>query len=261
MATRNIEPQHTNTIFMLPLTSLTPSQLYISADKLKAVESWFHGDISKMEPIPVKELAGRLLMTDGHTRAMAALLQGIRSVPCIWDTDALDWAAYAADISMCAEEGITSVEALARRIVSAREYELLWHRRCDALYDEWYYKVLKQGDEVIFFTLRPIPADEYDIRPLAMGDDKDIEYFQLYHNHIPAARGCIEKYSYAFWEAADIKTYAEYRGQGFGSAMTAYLTNKILSSGKTATCRTLPKNGPMNRILEKAGYQRLYENC
>ncbi len=246
-------------IFLLPLSQLTPSQLYISEQKLITVESWFHGDITKMEPIPVKKLAGRLLMTDGHTRATAALRQGLSSVPCIWDTDDLDWAAYAADINMCAEEGITSVEALAKRIVSPENYRLLWHSRCDALYDESYYKILRQEQEVIFFTRHPTPIGSYDIRPLDRGTDSGkIAYYQLYHNGIPVARGCIERYSYEFWEAADIKTFAEHRNHGFGSAITAWLTNQIAASGKTATCRTLPQNSPMNRVIEKCGYQKLY---
>ncbi len=244
-------------IFMLKIDALTPSQLYISADKLRAVREWFDGDVTKMDPIPVKKLAGRLLMTDGHTRAAAAFLSGADTLPCVWDTDDMDWAAYAADITMCAEEGITSVRKLADRIVPAEDYEILWRRRCDALYDEWYYKVLKQEDEVIFFTRQPVETCDCDIRPADLGYDAN--YYQLFHNGIPVAAGCIEKYSFEFWEAADIRTVKEYRNRGFGFRMTAFLTNLIVNSGKTATCRTLPENAGMNRVIEKCGYEKLYE--
>lgn len=246
-------------VFMMKIDDLTPSQLYISAEKLRTVREWFDGDVSKMDPIPVKKLAGRLLMTDGHTRAAAALLAGLDTLPCIRDTDDMDWAAYAADITMCAEEGITSVRKLAERIVSAEDYEILWRKRCDGMYDEWYYKVLKQGEEVIFFTRHPVDIDRknFDIRPLDLGFDAD--YYQLFHDGVPVATGCIEKYSFEFWEAADIRTVKEYRNRGFGFQMTAFLTNLIAASGKTATCRTLPENISMNRVIEKCGYRKLYE--
>ncbi len=246
-------------VFMLSMDALTPSQLYISEEKLRRVRQWFDGDLSKMEPIPVKKLAGRLLMTDGHTRAAAAFLAGLDALPCVWDTDDMDWAAYAADINLCAEEGITSVAKLAERIVSAEDYDVLWRGRCDALYDEWYYKVLKQEDEVIFFT-RQTPGIDLrglDIRPLDLGFEEP--YFQLYIDGIPAARGCIEHYSFEFWEAADIRTEKEFRGRGYGTLLTAYLTDKIVSEGKTATCRTLPENAAMTRVIEKCGYRKLYE--
>lgn len=249
-------------IFMTKISALTPSQLYISQEKLARVQSWFQqaGDIVKMEPIPVRNLAGRLVMAGGHTRAAAAYLRGFRSLPCVWDRDDRDWAAYAADINMCAEEGITSVEKLASRIVSGADYKRLWNGRCDALYDEWYYKVLKQEEEIICFTRKEVPAGTWDIRPFDMEtDDEDIEYFQLYHEGTPVARGCIERYSFEFWEAADIRTYEAFRGRGFGMAITAYLTNRIVSAGKTATCRTLPGNVRMARIMEKCGYQKLYQ--
>ena len=246
-------------VSMLAMDALTPSQLYISEEKLRRVRSWFDGDLSKMEPIPVKHLAGRLLMTDGHTRASAAFLAGLDRLPCVWDTDDMDWAAYAADINLCAEEGITSIEKLAERIVSAEDYDILWPGRCDTLRDEWYYKVLKQEDEVIFFTRHPSGIDLHglDIRPLDLGFEEP--YYQLYIDEIPVARGCIEHYSFEFWEAADIRTEKEFRGRGYGTLISAYLTDKIVSSGKTATCRTLPENAAMNRIIQKCGFRKLYE--
>ena len=82
---------------------------------------------------------------------------------------------------------------------------------------------------------------------------------QLYIDGIPAAQGCIEHYSYDFWEAADIRTEKAFRGRGYGTLLTAYLTDKIVTSGKTATCRTLPENAAMNRVIEKCGYRKLYE--
>ena len=245
-------------IFITDVSMLTPSQLYISSEKLKNVQSWFDGDMEKMNPIPIKKLAGRFLITDGHTRVTAAYLCGIKSIPCVWDTDDMDWAAYAADINICAEEGITSVDALSKRIVSGADYKTLWQDRCEAMYDEWYYKMLRQKDEVIFFTRQMTAGVSYDVRPIDIGISEG-EYFQMYVDDIPVARGCIERYSYEFWEAADIRTSPEFRCLGYGHAITVFLTNQIVSCGKTATCRTLPENNGMNRIIERCGYKKLYE--
>ena len=60
-------------IVKLRLRDLQPSQFYISAGKLKAIERWLHPeDLSGFQPIPVKLLDGKPVMTDGHTRAVAA---------------------------------------------------------------------------------------------------------------------------------------------------------------------------------------------
>ncbi len=250
-------------IFMLPIDRLTPSQLYISEKKLDGIRTWFDGNrlsdsIGKTEPIPLKRMAGRLLMLDGHTRAVAAYLAGARELPCIWEPDEWDWAAYAADIDLCASEGILSVEALSRRIVPEEAYKVLWDDRCDALYGELPYKVLTEGKEKIFFTRDPVPfSGSCEIRPWDSGFD-DGEYFALFENGSLAAFGSVETYSFEFREAASVRVLPEFRGKGYGRAITAFLTNRITGEGKTATCRTLPENGPMNRIIRDCGYKRLY---
>ena len=52
----------------LRLKDLQPSQLYISEEKLREVEEWLDAsDLSNFEPIPIKLLDNRLVITDGHT--------------------------------------------------------------------------------------------------------------------------------------------------------------------------------------------------
>ena len=41
-------------------------------------------------------------MTDGHTRAVAAVRAGLKTVPLVWDEDELDW-----DILMVQRTGLT----------------------------------------------------------------------------------------------------------------------------------------------------------
>jgi len=116
---------------MFPLTNLQPSQLCISAGKLRLIMEWFNpADIESFDPIPVKLLDNKILMTDGHTRAIAAHLAGWENVPIYWDEAELYMRAYAIDIKWCDEENIRSPIDLAGRIVPHKDYERLWRKRC-----------------------------------------------------------------------------------------------------------------------------------
>jgi len=117
--------------FLFPIAKLQPSQLYISDGKMRLVREWFNpGDLAGFDPIPVKRFQGKTLMTDGHTRAVAAHLAGLDSVPVYWDEDELDMRAYAMDIQWCDQEEIHSPVDLAGRVVPYKDYERLWRKRC-----------------------------------------------------------------------------------------------------------------------------------
>lgn len=117
--------------FTFPLTELQPSQLYISEGKLRLVREWFTpDDMENFDPIPVKRFDGRILMTDGHTRAVAAHLAGWDSVPVYWDEDDLDMRSYEIEVCWCKDEGIINPIDLSKRIVPHKDYERLWRKRC-----------------------------------------------------------------------------------------------------------------------------------
>jgi hypothetical protein len=121
------EPQ----VVFVKLDQLQPSQLYISQEKLSIIQAAY--DLSSPEgvqPIPVKDLGRLRVMTDGHTRAFAAYLTGLTSVPTYDDPDDLDWEAYQICVDWCRAEGIHSVADLAGRVVNAEDYEHLWYDRC-----------------------------------------------------------------------------------------------------------------------------------
>ena len=119
------------------LTDLQPSQFCISAEKLRQVRAWFRpDDLSGFAPIPVKLLDGVGVMTDGHTRAVAALLAGVETVPLAWDGDPLDWEMYRRCVTACRERGILSPRDLLERIVSPAEYADKWDKWCDAMQEE-----------------------------------------------------------------------------------------------------------------------------
>lgn len=118
----------------LKLRELQPSQFYISEKKLSDVGNWFNSnDLAGFEPIPVKMLDDSLVITDGHTRAVAALLAGLESVPLIWDNDELDWKMYRRCVEECRMRGIHSPEDLLERIISEADYHEKWHKWCDSM--------------------------------------------------------------------------------------------------------------------------------
>lgn len=123
-----------NGMILTELQDLQPSQLYISREKLTKVQSMY--DFSNpigIRPIPVKDLDGLQVMTDGHTRALAAYLAGLSVVPTYADPDDLDWEAYRICVAWCQAEGIYSIADLAARVVSPEDYKRLWYDRCQAM--------------------------------------------------------------------------------------------------------------------------------
>ena len=65
----------------IKLSDIPPPQFYLSPETLPQVEHWFRpDDLSNFEPVPVKRLDGRIIFTDGHTRALAACRNGLDGV-------------------------------------------------------------------------------------------------------------------------------------------------------------------------------------
>ena len=119
------------------LRDLQPSQLYVSREKLATVlASWPDRSPATLGPLPVKRHADRLVLTDGHTRALAAHRAGLAAVLVVDDEDALDDEAYEICVRWCLEAGIESVADLDAHVVSPEDYERLWLDRCRALHRE-----------------------------------------------------------------------------------------------------------------------------
>jgi len=119
------------------LLDIQPSQFYLSEEKLRAIMEWFDPeDLSCFEPLPLKYLNGRVIFTDGHTRAYAAYRAGCASVPMVWDEDELSWELYQICVDACLERGIRNVADLEGRILSKEAYAEKWNRWCDELQQE-----------------------------------------------------------------------------------------------------------------------------
>ena len=115
----------------LKINDLQPSQFYISKEKINNIKKWFNPqDLSNFEPIPIKELDGQVVITDGHTRLVVALLFGLDSVPLVWDEDELNWDMYRECVRECKKLGITSPSNLLTRIISKDEYDIKWNKWC-----------------------------------------------------------------------------------------------------------------------------------
>lgn len=122
---------------LVSLLNLQPSQLYISQEKLSRVQENFDAkNLPGLEPIPYEDLDGLKVMTDGHTRAMAAFLAGCIAVPAYPDPDELDWEAYQICVGWCHAEAIYSIQDLRERVISAEDYERLWLNRCREMQTE-----------------------------------------------------------------------------------------------------------------------------
>ena len=116
------------------LKDLQPSQFYISQAKLSNIQAWFRkDDLSNFEPLPVKVLDGIPILTDGHTRAVAAILAGLESVPLVYEEDELDWNLYRYCVEQCSQKGIHSPYDLVDRVISAYEYEEKWIGWCEQI--------------------------------------------------------------------------------------------------------------------------------
>lgn len=123
--------------FRVRLDALQPSQLYVNEDKLRSVAAGIaNGGGADGLLLPVVELDGRVVLTDGHTRALAAHRAGIGEIAVRWDEDDLDWELYRICVGWCLAEGIRSVPDLNGRVIDAGQYEELWRKRCRAAYED-----------------------------------------------------------------------------------------------------------------------------
>lgn len=113
--------------FLFPLLEIQPSQLYINAEKLAIVKKQ---NPTNFAPVPLKKLAGKIIFTDGHTRALALYLQGYTEIEAVWDEDDLDWQAYEICLRWCEEEKIFTIADLQNRILPPNEYKIKWMQRC-----------------------------------------------------------------------------------------------------------------------------------
>jgi hypothetical protein len=118
-------------IFVMKLDQIQPSQLFVSSEKLSNIlRDYDRLKPELLEPLPVKKLGDEIVLTDCHTIALAAHLRGISDVRVYWDDEESDWDAYQICVGWCKKEGVLSIADLKKRVVSAKEFDVLWRERC-----------------------------------------------------------------------------------------------------------------------------------
>lgn len=73
------------------------------------------------------------------------------------------------------------------------------------------------------------------------------------------ARAGIWKMNDTEWEVAGVSTLPEFRKRGYGEAVVRSCIEKILESGKVATCTTKTTNTAMINTALKAGFKIIAE--
>ncbi len=123
--------------FIMGLDGIQPTQLYISSEKLARVMGILgRSPPFEYEPIPVKELNGRIVYSDGHTRAFALHRLGAKEIVCCWENEPLDWDEYEVCVGWCLAEGIKTIADLEGRIIEPDAYQRLWLDRCGKMHEE-----------------------------------------------------------------------------------------------------------------------------
>lgn len=125
-----------------PIMELGLSQIYLNEDKIKAIEKWFNpGNMDIFEPLTVHDYGnGKYTLTDGHSRAYVAYINGLTYIPIVYDNDEIvageiGQKLYRANIEWCNRFSIHNISHLKHRIISNEDYQRLWIERCDRSYN------------------------------------------------------------------------------------------------------------------------------
>jgi hypothetical protein len=119
--------------FLMKLSEIRPSQLYINSSKISAIKKQYSSLLKSVPPVPIKKLGGKIFYTDGHTRALAVFLKGLKEISVVWEDEELDWELYEVCLKWCEEEGINTIGDLQNRIIDNVNYQILWLDRCKRL--------------------------------------------------------------------------------------------------------------------------------
>ncbi|MEG2365050.1 MAG: hypothetical protein RSC26_16235 [Terrisporobacter sp.] len=121
--------------FMMNLSDIQPSQLYINQEKLSNVLKWIQpNNFNSYDPIPVKRLNDRIIFVDGHTRAFAIYLSGVNELKVRWHLEEENWDSYQICVDWCLSENINSIGDLYGRLLNKSEYISLWINRCSRIF-------------------------------------------------------------------------------------------------------------------------------
>jgi hypothetical protein len=119
--------------FLMKLSEIRPSQLYINSSKISAIKKQYSSLLKSVPPVSLKKLGGKIFYTDGHTRALAVFLKGLKEISVVWEDEELDWELYEVCLKWCEEEGMNTIGDLQNSIIDNDNYQLFWLDRCKRL--------------------------------------------------------------------------------------------------------------------------------
>ena len=125
--------------FYLDISFIQPTQLYISELKYHIVNEKLSREQFTHElynPIPIKQFDEKIIFIDGHTRAAWLANHGVNTIKVYWEKEEYNWELYRRCIQWCKEENINSINDLKGRIISSKEYEKMWNKRCNIALQE-----------------------------------------------------------------------------------------------------------------------------
>lgn len=248
----------------LTLKDLQPSQFYISKKKLHDIEAWLDpDDLSGFEPIPVQILDGIPVMTDGHTRAAAALRAGLTAVPLAADEDELDWEMYRRCVQECRKRDIFSPADLLGRIIPESEYDEKRNQWCDRMQAEVIRDriVIEEQEltEELLDTLIRLSMD-WEAENSCYGYRKN-EKSDIEGNRIFIAKDGEEVVGYLFgylekserstsimpdgtpvFEVEELYVKPEYRSKGIGKMLFSHVESTVRNDADYIMLSTATKN-------------------
>ena len=117
-----------NEVFFLEIDKISPSQLYLSEKKLKELADF---KPTAKEALPIKQLDGKIFLTDAHHRAYLFYKTGFTKLPVYWDVDELPLEIYEICLDWCHEAELMKISDFEGRILTEADYKKLWHDRCE----------------------------------------------------------------------------------------------------------------------------------
>jgi hypothetical protein len=119
------------------ISDLQCSQLFLSEEKIKRVESWLTKETIKEAPITIRlfSWSDKPVILDGHTRTFVASQKGLTHLPVILDEEVMTESLeklYQACVSWCKGGAVHSISDLLPHILPQEQYQREWIKRCQS---------------------------------------------------------------------------------------------------------------------------------